>query len=279
MPSALVMMPGTDRTNATVDALKQAGYNATGGASAEAAIGASNQLPAIDVIITSEDMGANQVDALLALAARNAKLAGAAKIVVVRSNASPYAMRAVNDPLLSILVMPPDYAAIKTAADTARAKAASAPIDQAAATTYALRAADLLARLALTQIQAQNAVLNLAAADQTVLGALNDSRPDVVKAAGHVLALLNTAPAQTALLQTAMAEKTADDVRVSVLKSLAISAKFFGNRLQPQSVAALDQVIENAANQDVKNAAAEARGALNLPADQAKTLIVKQSRV
>jgi hypothetical protein len=38
-------------------------------------------------------------------------------------------------------------------------------------------------------------------------------------------------------------------------------------------------MIEGATNQDVKNGAGEFRGALNLPADQAKTLVVKQSRV
>ena len=49
-------------------------------------------------------------------------------------------------------------------------------------------------------------------------------------------------------------------------------ARPIGNRLTPQAVASLDQMIEAATNQDVKNAAAEARGALNLPADQAKGL-------
>ncbi len=261
-PSALVMMPGQDRTNATVDALKQAGYNATGGASAAAAIAAGNQLPAVDVIITSEDMGPAQVDQLLAMAAQNARLAGAAKVVVVRSAASPYVLRASNDATLSTVTMPPDYAALKTAADNARAKSSSAPIDAAAAASYALRSADLLGKIALTQIQGQNTVLNLAPAEQTVLAALNDSRPDVVKAAGQVLSLLNSTPAQPAMLTAARGEKVADDVRVSLLKSLATSAKFFGNRLDPAAVTSLDEIVDQATNQDVKNAAAEARGAL-----------------
>src|SRR6185437_7512308 len=120
-----------------------------------------NQLPAVDVIITSEDMGPQQVDQLLAMASQNARLAGAARVVVVRSEASPYVLRASNDSMLSTVIMPPDYAALKTAADKARAKSASAPIDQAAAASYALRAADLLNRIALTQIQGQSSVLNL----------------------------------------------------------------------------------------------------------------------
>ena len=278
-PSAVVALPGTDRTSATVEALKQAGYSAVGGSTAEAAVAAANQLPAVDVIITSEDLGAAQVDQLLAFASQNPRLAGAARVVIVHSNASPYTLRAVNDPQLSTVVMPPDAAAIKAAADAARSKGSSGPIDQAAAATYALRSAELLAKIALTQIQGQSTVLNLAPAEQPVLAALNDTRPDVVKAAGQVLALLNSTAGQGALLQAAMGEKVADDVRVSLLKSLAVSAKFYGNRLNAQQITSLDQVIEQSTNQDVKNAAAEGRGALNLPADEAKTLIVNQSKV
>jgi hypothetical protein len=278
VPSVLVVMPNTDRANATVNELKQAGYSAVGSAGAEQAVASSNQLPAVDVILVSEELGRPQVDQLLSLASQNAKLAGAAKVVVVRSGASPYAARAVNEPLLSV-TQAPDAAALKGAVDQARAKATALPIDQQAAATYALRGAELLQRLALTQTQAQNPVLNLATSEQTVLAALNDSRPDVVKAAGGVLGYLNSVPGQASLLRTILAQNTGDDVKVSLLKSAATNAKFFGNRLNPQQVQALDQLIDAATNQDVKNGAGEFRGALNLPADQAKTLIVKQSRV
>ena len=54
-------------------------------------------------------------------------------------------------------------------------------------------------RIALTQIQGQSSVLNLSPAEQPLLAALGDPRPDVVKAAGQVLALLNSTPAQPAL--------------------------------------------------------------------------------
>jgi hypothetical protein len=122
-------------------------------------------------------------------------------------------------------------------------------------------------------------VLDLKAAEQQVLAALNDGRPDVVKAAGGVLAHLDSNVGQSALLTAVMNDKTADDVKVSLLKSLATSAKWYGNRLNGQQVQTLDKLVDSAANQDVKNAAGEARGALNLPADQAKTLIVNQSKV
>jgi hypothetical protein len=274
VPSVVLVMANQNVGNGVIDELHKAGYAAVGAVNPDSAIAASNQLPAVDVVVIAEEMGPAQVDHLLALAAQNAKLAGAAKVVLVRSNASPYAARAVNEPLLSI-AQAPDAASIKAAVDSARAKATALPIDQSAASTYALRAAEQLLRLAVTN----NPVFNLAVAEQTVLSALNDARPDVVKAAGNVLAYLDSRPAQAALLTTVGGEKTADDVKVSLLKSLATNAKMFGNRLNPQQVAMLDKLIDSAANADVKNGAGEARGALNLPVNQAKTLIVNQSRV
>ncbi len=274
IPTALVCMATQEQTNAVIDALRKGGYNAVGGAGPAAAVAQAGTLPAVDVLITSEDMGATQVDQLLAMAAQTQKLAGAAKIVVVRSGASPYVARAVNDALLSV-TQKADAEGLKAAADHARTKAASVPIDQASASNYALRAAELLQKLALSNQQ----VLNLSAAEQTVLAALNDPRPDVVKASGAALALMNSQTGQAALLYAALNEKAADDVKISLLKSLAVSAKQYGNRLNAQYVGALDNLINTAQNQDVKNAAAEGRGALNLPADQAKTLVVNQSRV
>jgi CheY-like chemotaxis protein len=277
-PSALVMEPNQNELNSTIDALKQAGYVAVGATNPQQAVATANQLPAVDIIIMPESMGAAAVDQLLATATNDAKLAGAARLVVVRSNASPFAARAITDPLLSVTEAP-DAKALKTAADEARAKATSVPIDQASATHYALRGADLLHRLALTQIQSPSPVFNLAGAEQTLLSALDDARPEVVKAAGGVLALLNSQPAQGSILQTAIAKKSSEDVTISLLHSLAISAKFFGNRLNPLRIKTLDQVITTTKNADTRNAAGEARGALNLPADQAKTLILQQSRV
>ena len=277
-PSVIVVMPSQDRANNGVDEFRKAGYAAVGATTAEGAVAAANELPAVDVILVTEEMGAVAVDQLLALSSQNSKVAGAAKVVIVRSGASPYTARALQEPLLSV-TQAQDFAGLKSAADQARAKAASLPIDQTSASNYALRAADLLERQAFAQAVSQQGVLNLAAAEQTVLSALNDARPDVVKAAGEVLGYLNSQPAQAAILQKVLDEKTADDVKVSLLKSGAVHGKFFGNRLSPQQVQALDKLVETSPSQDVKNAAGEFRGSLNLPADQAKTLILNQSKV
>jgi len=99
-----------------------------------------------------------------------------------------------------------------------------------------------------------------------------------VKSAGAVLGLVNVREAQAGLLTKAADEKTADDVKISLYKSLAQNAKFFGNQLEGSQVDALSKTVQDAANLEVRNAAAEARGSLNLPADQAKSLIVNQAK-
>jgi hypothetical protein len=122
-------------------------------------------------------------------------------------------------------------------------------------------------------------VLDLSAAQNVLLASLNDARPEIVKIAGHVLGLMSSRDAQVGLLTVASDAKTADDVKISLYKSLSTSAKFFGNQLDPQQVQTLTKVVAEAQNLEVRSAAAEAHGALNLPADQAKSLIVNQSKV
>src|SRR5262249_52134425 len=112
---------------------------------------------------------------------------------------------------------------------------------------------------------------------QALLSGLNDARPDIVKLAGQTIALINDKDAQPSLLAKASDDKTADDVKISLYNSLATSAKFFGNQLDEPAIKTLSGTVASAQNLDVRSAAAEARGALNLPADQAKSLVIAQS--
>jgi hypothetical protein len=169
-----------------------------------------------------------------------------------------------------------------TSADAAKPAVEAAPkaggdsMTKESANDYATRAGELLLKVGISRGQ----VYDLAPAKQTLLKAVNtDSRPEIVKLCGQVLALLNDKEAQGALLAAASEEKTADDVKISLYNSLTTSARFWGNGLSAAQVQMLQKTVAEAANQDVRSAAAEARGALNLPADQAKSLIVNQAKL
>jgi hypothetical protein len=141
--------------------------------------------------------------------------------------------------------------------------------------TYAERAARLLGDLAMSRGQ----ILNLSPAEPALLQQLAGPRADLVKSCGHVLALLNSASAQSGLLDRAMADNTSVDLKISLYADVAMSAKFWGNLLNSDSIDSLQKVVASAPDLKVRTAAAEARGALNLPVDQARTLIIEQSKM
>ncbi len=271
--SVLVVMPTQEAVNAVVEPLKADKYITASATSAAGALAAAAAVPAIDVVVISDDLQPPEIESLLGLIAQSPKVRGAGKLFVVRSQASQWETRKVADPSISTTAAS-DAAGIKSAIVASRQSSGALPLDPAMATEYATRAGELIKRLAISRGQ----VLDLTPAQSTLLGALEDARPEIVKLSGEGLALLNSDDAQRGLLLKATADGVADDVKVSLFKSLATSAKFFGNKLDNTQLASLDTVVKSATNVDVKNASAEARGALNLPSDQARTLILEQSR-
>jgi hypothetical protein len=259
-----------------VDGLKsgEGGFAVVGATTPDEAIATAVALPAVDVIVVSEDMGPEEVDRLFALARANARLRGAARLVMTNTGASRYEELRVSDPLMST-TQAKDAQNLKTAIIQARTSGGALPMDPQIANEYATRAANLMLKVASSRGQ----VFDLMAAKPTLLSGLSDPRPNIVMLAGEVLAMLNDREAQGAILATASDEKTADEVKISLFKSLATSAKFWGNLLDTAQIDTLQNVVDTAANLQVRSAAAEAHGALNLPADQAKKLIVEQSKV
>jgi hypothetical protein len=270
----MVVIPSQEQLNALVGELKTEGFAAAGATSAEAAINAAAALPAVDVLIISEEIPQGAYDTLIARAAESGKLGGAGRVVLTKTNAGPYEQRKVGDPML-VTSTGTNAAALKPAIEEARTKAGALSLDEAVATEYATRAAELMLKVGINRSQ----VYSLNPAKQSLLSALSDKRPEIVKLAGQVLALLDDADAQKALVAAASEASVADDVKISLYKSLATSAKFYGNKLEAGQVQSLETTVADATNLDVRSAAAEARGALNLPVDQAKALIVKQSKV
>jgi hypothetical protein len=272
--SVLIAAPTQEAINALAEGLKAAGYTVGGGTSADAVATAATEMNSVDVVIISDELAAPEVERLLNSRNQPVKLAGASKLVMVKSDASPYAARAQSDPMIST-TQARAADALKPAIDQARSKAGGLPVDPAIATKYATRAGELLARLAISN----TTVFDLATAEPSLLASLTDQRPEIVKLSGNVLAFVNTTNGQAGLLTVGAEEKTADDVKISLLKSLSTNAKYFGNKLEPQQIETLAKLVEGAPNLEVRSAAAEAHGALNLPPDQAKGLILKQAKI
>jgi hypothetical protein len=268
-PGVLVVAPQNDRTKLATD-LK--GYAVAGGEDPNAAVVDAATIPSVDVILMSEDIGNAQIDRIIDLASQNPRLDRAAKLIIVHSLASPWARMAINDPSISY-TQSTDGPSLAAAVEQARKKAGGLPIDEKVAADFAVRSANLLAKLAISRGQ----VLDLSVAEPQLIAALGDKRPPVAKAVGDAVALLNTSRSQSALADRANDANGVAEVRMGFYKSLATSAKFYGNRLNPDQIAQLQQVVAGEKNPDLRTAAAEARGALNLQVGDAKSLIVQRN--
>ncbi len=140
---------------------------------------------------------------------------------------------------------------------------------------YALRAAKVMLEIA----QTRNPVLDLSAAQNALIAATKDKRVEIQMLAGQILAYLNTPEAQQAIAAMAMAESNSQDIRVTAFGSLAVSAKVNGNKLDDAAINALYALVSSKdIDPGLRAAAAAAYGALNLPSQKVKTLILDQAR-
>jgi hypothetical protein len=274
--NVLVVAPAQDDQLADLRAAVQSlGYPMVSASDPTEGATAATALSTVDLIIVSED---SDVGRTIDLRDSSAQLQGAPILVLTRSGASPYALRAATDPLMSTVLMPTKdkmVDAFKAEIPQVMQHSGTPALTDKQASDYARHAADLLAKLAIVRSPA----FDMAAAQDGTLRALDDTRPEIAQAAGRVLANLDSVAAQNGLAAKAIDTNTPAEVRVSLFKSLATSAKFFGNRLDSTKISDIEQIVAQEKNADIRAAAAESRGALNLPADQARTLILAQSKV
>jgi len=272
-PNVTIVAADLNAANAIKESLKDSVHAETGSDAATAAA-AEGRMPTLDVLVIDSRNNGN-MDAIL----NGARAKGVAKVIIVESKASPYVAAEMDNATMNTLVAgtnPPDAAALTAAITKALSRTGSASMDPKVSESYAQRAAMLLEKLAISRGQ----VLDVSVASSALMRALEDPRPEIAKSSANVLALLNSKEAQAAIAAKALDDKTPEDLKIATFKALAKSAKFWGNQLDANTTDALQKVVEtNATNLPVRAASAEAQGALNLPADRAKNLIINQSQV
>ncbi|MBN2018853.1 MAG: HEAT repeat domain-containing protein [Sedimentisphaerales bacterium] len=145
----------------------------------------------------------------------------------------------------------------------------------ALAETYALRAAKAMLKIA----QGRNKVLDLSSAQDALIEATKDKRPEIQMLAGQVLAYLSTPAAQKAIAAMALSDAGSKEVRLVAFNSLAASGRHNGCMLDDRLI---DEVYKLVGSMDsdpaLRAAAAIAYGSLNLPSQKVKDLILDQSK-
>jgi hypothetical protein len=140
---------------------------------------------------------------------------------------------------------------------------------------YALQAAQVMFTLA----QTQNPVIDLLPALKVLIAATNDSRQNIRLLAANILARLNNPDAQRAIAKMALSENNQPAIRIAAFQALAISAKMNANLLDDETVNAIYALVSSEQiDPQLRSAAAEAFGALNLPSHQIKNLILDQAK-
>jgi hypothetical protein len=277
-PGVLIVAPaqGDSLTAGDLrDAVQSLGYPVAAASDPTNAAAAAISLPTIELIIISED---SDVRKMVDLEQNIARLQGASMLVLTHTPESPYAVASATDLLMNAALMPAKNVLkdeLKADIDAARQHSGTAVMSEQDAAGYSLQAAALLEKLAITRGHA----LDVSVAEAGLLTALSDARPQIASAAGKVLGTLSTTSSQNGLAMKANNTATPAEVRVSLYQSLAESAKHIGNHLDAEQIVDLEKVVSTSTESAIRDAAAEARGALNLPADQARTLILRQSRV
>jgi hypothetical protein len=143
------------------------------------------------------------------------------------------------------------------------------------AKAYSQRAVQAMYKLALSR----NKIVDLSLAQSALVTVTERPRPYMQTTAGLTLAYLSSPQAQRALVAMAMNEQNDKDVRLSAFASLALSAKLNANLLLSEQVDALYGLVSSTeADPELRAGAAGAFGALNLPSERVKTLILDQSR-
>jgi HEAT repeat protein len=143
------------------------------------------------------------------------------------------------------------------------------------ANSYARRAAATLLKIATSR----NPAIDLSLAQPALINATKDSRPKIQLMAIQALAYLSSPDAQRAIASLALNGDADSSVRIAAFQCLADSAKMNGNLLADSSVSAIYTLISsNETQAELRAAAAGAYGALNLPSQQVRTLILDQAK-
>jgi len=143
------------------------------------------------------------------------------------------------------------------------------------ADSYALRAARAMLQLG----QTRNPVLDLSIARDALIAGTKDKRTEIQMLTGRVLAYLDSPDAQQAIAAMALDENNDANIRISAFTSLAVSAKINACLLDDAAIDAIYSLVGSKdSDAKLRSAAAAAYGALNLPSEKVKNLILDQAR-
>ncbi len=271
-PTAIVIDPDDQVRNRIKAALTAQGYNVFEAPTLAAALANARKAAAFDVVVVP--MG-GEYNRLRELAGADYRLSTAPMLVTTpKDRIAMTQIDLAGIPGTKVVDVGSDDKAFAAAVATLRAEGSSTPVDQTAATNYALTAIKSLGMLAVDRAS----IYKVSEARGALTDALRDKRSEIAVAAAGVLGEFNSPDAQKAISAVALADNPDNSVRIALFNALAESAKHTGDVLDSTSIAQLIKVVTTETDPAVRNAAATALGALNVSSNQAAPLILQQAK-
>jgi HEAT repeat protein len=270
-PTIMLVVANTDYRNKYKEMIRQSGYDVVDGPALSAGVEAMRQSTGVDLAVLGSDIsGPGPEQALSMLRAEGSTAALPVLFVAAESDLSTVRKLAREDKLVSIaeaenLDLGKLQAAIKAAAARGVGNTAMAAGDSA---QWALKAAQLVRLLGLTRTP----VFDLARTERALVAGLSDKREDQQIACAQALAMLPSGTAQQSIVELARSEAPAG-VKIAAYQAASQSVRLIGNQLSEGQSGAIVKVVMSEAAPELRTAASELLGALNLPSEQIKALI------
>jgi HEAT repeat protein len=272
-PKALVVDKNDQRANAVIAGLREDGFEVERFSSGDQMLQHVGTHCNVSLIVLHAGTSDGELSSIARQLNDTAALQSTSMLILTDSNTaqSGEAAAAVSPRIRSM----PDNTAVETliaAVKELMAETGRVSLPPENVVDYILKAINLLREVAVGRTE----VFAFELAKPVLIELVRDQREEVAKKAASVLALISDEAAQHAVAERALSEDVGGELKVSLLNSLAESARFNGNQLSEEQVQQLIRLTHEATEPDVRTAASMAMGALNLPANQARQLILKQ---
>lgn len=263
-PSVVLAGPDLDQRNKVKDLLRGANMMVFDDEAFGKALQAALDAGGVDRVVVASTIEGPDPAGVVAMLRGRAALSRVPVVIVAEPMDMPTARRLARGDSL-VVALP-----VGKVDDIAKSFPGEPGMPAAQAGQWSIRAANCLGMLA----RSRNPVYELKQAAASLIAALNDKRDKVRIAAAEALAQFGGPAAQQGIVELASNAGAGKDVRLAAYAAAAQSVRLFGNQLAEKQVRDVIAAVMAKGDLEIRQAAAKLLGALNLPSEKIKELIV-----
>ena len=263
--TALLVVEDVQIRNALKDLIRSAGYEVIDQSDDDKALAEANKLGGVDVVVLGDKPEANFVVAKLRTMERFVTV----PVMVVSGSERSKRLGELDDRVVAVKRDFED-ADILAGLVEAYEKADGKSLTPQQAAQWAIDASDAIRLLGMTE----NKVFDIEIALNNLVALLGHESSGVQISAAEALAVMVSSDAQKAIAELAINADQETDVRIKAFNILSNSLRRFGNQLTDNHAKAVLDIVNTKDAADLRDAAAQALGAMNLPSKEIKSLIL-----